>query len=79
MDQGDGLPGLVVDRYGDCIVLEFYSLGMYKASARIEKALKAHYPNARFFHRASPHTMSMEGFDLKPNLGTGTRVKKPVL
>jgi 23S rRNA (cytosine1962-C5)-methyltransferase len=75
-DNGDGLPGLVVDRYGDCIVLEFYSLGMYKAAARIEKALKVHYPTARFFHRASPHTQSMEGFDLKPNLGTGTRVKE---
>ena len=75
-DHGDGLPGLVVDRYGDCVVLEFYSLGMYKAAARIEKALKAHYPGARFFHRASPHTQSMEGFDLKPNLGNGTRVKE---
>jgi 23S rRNA (cytosine1962-C5)-methyltransferase len=75
-DNGDGLPGLVVDRYGDCIVLEFYSLGMFKAAARIEKALKVHYPAARFFHRASPHTQSMEGFDLKPNLGTGTRVKE---
>jgi len=49
---------------------------MYKAAARIEKALKVHYPGARFFHRASPHTQSMEGFDLKPNLGTGTRVKE---
>ncbi len=75
-DNGDGLPGLVVDRYGDCIVLEFYSLGMFKAAARIEKALKVHYPTARFFHRASPHTQSMEGFDLKPNLGTGTRIKE---
>lgn len=75
-DNGDGLPGLVVDRYGDCVVLEFYSLGMFKAAARIERALKAHFPNARFFHRASPHTQSMEGFDLKPNLGSGTRVKE---
>jgi 23S rRNA (cytosine1962-C5)-methyltransferase len=75
-DHGDGLPGLVVDRYGDCIVLEFYSLGMYKAASRIEKALKAHYPSARFFHRASPHTQSMEGFTLKPNMGNGTRIKE---
>lgn len=75
-DQGDGLPGLVVDRYGDCIALEFYSLGMFKQSARIERALKIHFPNARFFHRASPHTQSMEGFTLDPNMGTGTRVKE---
>jgi 23S rRNA (cytosine1962-C5)-methyltransferase len=75
-DNGDGLPGLVVDRYGDCVVLEFYSLGMFRQAARIERALKKHYPNARFFHRASPHTQSMEGFELKPGLGTGTRVKE---
>jgi len=75
-DQGDGLPGLVIDRYGDCIALEFYSLGMFKQSARIERALKIHFPNARFFHRASPHTQSMEGFTLDPNMGTGTRVKE---
>ncbi len=75
-DNGDGLPGLVIDRYGDCVVLEFYSLGMFRQAARLERALKAHYPNARFFHRASPHTQSHEGFELKPNLGTGTRVKE---
>ena len=75
-DNGDGLPGLVIDRYGDCIVLEFYSLGMFRQAARIERALKKHYPNARFFHRASPHTQNMEGFELKPNLGSGTRVKE---
>ncbi len=75
-DNGDGLPGLVIDRYGDCIALEFYSLGMYKQAARIERAMKQHYPNARFFHRASPHTQSMEGFKLDPNMGTGTRIKE---
>ncbi|MBI5247420.1 MAG: class I SAM-dependent rRNA methyltransferase [Elusimicrobia bacterium] len=75
-DHGDGLPGLVVDRYGDCIALEFYSLGMFKQVARIERALKIHFPNARFFHRASPHTQSMEGFTLDVNKGTGTRVKE---
>jgi len=75
-DHGDGLPGLVVDRYGDCIALEFYSLGMYKQAARLERALKIHFPNARFFHRASPHTQTMEGFKLDPNMGTGTRVKE---
>ena len=75
-DNGDGLPGLVIDRYGDCVALEFYSLGMYKQAARIERAVKSRFPQARFFHRASPHTQSMEGFDLAPNMGTGTRVKE---
>jgi len=75
-DNGDGLPGLVIDRYGDCLVLEFYSLGMFRQAARIERALKALYPGARFFHRASPHTQSMEGFKLEPSRAAGTRVKE---
>jgi 23S rRNA (cytosine1962-C5)-methyltransferase len=75
-DNGDGLPGLVIDRYGDCVALEFYSLGMYKQAARIERAVKAQFPKARFFHRASPHTQSMEGFKLDAAKGTGTRVKE---
>ena len=66
----------MVDRYGDCVALEFYSLGMFRQAARLERALKKRYPNARFFHRASPHAQSMEGFELKPNLGSGTRVKE---
>ncbi len=73
-DLGDGLPGLIVDRYGDFLVLEFYSLGMFKQAARIERALASLYPNAKFLHRASSHTESMEGFRLKPSGPSFTRV-----
>jgi 23S rRNA (cytosine1962-C5)-methyltransferase len=65
-DQGDGLPGLVIDRYGDIFVLEFYSLGMFHQAARIERAIKAHFPEAIFVRRASEYTESMEGFQIKP-------------
>ncbi len=61
-DQGDGLPGLVVDRYGDFLVLEFYSLAMFRQAERLERLLKAHFPKARFIRRASEHAQSMEGF-----------------
>src|SRR3546814_2335256 len=30
--EGDGLSGLVVDRYGDLLVVEFFSAGMYRRS-----------------------------------------------
>jgi 23S rRNA (cytosine1962-C5)-methyltransferase len=76
-DQGDGLPGLVIDRLGDFVVIEFYSLGMFKLGDRLEKALKAHFPKATFVRRASTHTQSMEGFTIDPRgAGHGGRVKE---
>ncbi len=75
-DNGDGLPGLVVDRYADRIVLEFYSLGMFHQAARIERGLKAHFPEAKFVHRASQHAQTMEGFRLKPAPPSRVRVRE---
>ncbi|NLO92149.1 MAG: class I SAM-dependent rRNA methyltransferase, partial [Elusimicrobia bacterium] len=68
-DYGDGLPGLVADLYGNCIVLEFYSLAMYRRSATIEKALRRFFPEAEFAHRASQYTENMEGFSLPRKFG----------
>ncbi|MDD5628486.1 MAG: class I SAM-dependent rRNA methyltransferase [Elusimicrobia bacterium] len=75
-DLGDGLPGLVVDRYGDFIVLELYSLAMFRQAERLERLLAAHYPGARFVRRASEHTESMEGFSIPAGPPTVTRVRE---
>jgi 23S rRNA (cytosine1962-C5)-methyltransferase len=75
-DIGDGLPGLVVDRYGDYIVLDFYSLGMFKQAGRLERLLKEHFPQARFIQRASQHSESMEGFKIKPGEPVRLRIKE---
>lgn len=39
--EGDGLPGLIVDVYGDVAVLQAHSAGMYLARPQIAEALKA--------------------------------------
>ncbi|MFA5138813.1 MAG: class I SAM-dependent rRNA methyltransferase [Elusimicrobiota bacterium] len=75
-DHGDGLPGLVVDRYGKDIVLEFYSLGMFKQAGLIERILGGLFPGARFTHRASSHTQTMEGFRLKEARSRKTRIQE---
>jgi 23S rRNA (cytosine1962-C5)-methyltransferase len=64
-DNGDGLPGIVIDRYSDVFVLDYYSLGMFHQSARVERAIKALVPEAVFVKRASEHNQSMEGFTIK--------------
>jgi len=74
-DYGDGLPGLVVDMYGDNIVLEFYSFAMYRLASFLEAAFREHFPKAVFHHRASSYTETMEGFTLKPQKGPGNKVR----
>jgi len=75
-DLGDGFPGLVADRYNDYIVMEIYSLGMFRQIKRIEKIFAAHFPGAKFVHRASHHTESMEGFRVEPAGPCKTRIKE---
>ena len=75
-DNGDGLPGLVVDRYGDFIVLEFYSLGMFRQAERLQRLFSEQFPAAKFVHRASSHTETMEGFKIKPASTAKTRIQE---
>jgi 23S rRNA (cytosine1962-C5)-methyltransferase len=64
--EADGLSGLVVDRFGDTLVMEFFSAGMYKQRAAISDALKAHFPGARFYYFAEEHVGKQESFDCRP-------------
>ena len=47
--EGDGLSGLVVDRYDDLLVVEFFSAGMFRHREWIYEALKEQFPGARFY------------------------------
>src|SRR3954463_8780357 len=47
--EADGLSGLVVDRFGPTLVMEFFSAGMYKQREAIQAALLRHYPDSRFY------------------------------
>jgi len=69
--EGDGLSGLVVDRYGDLLVVEFFSAGMYRHREWIYDALKPHFPGARFYSFADEHVQKQESFDYRPVSSTG--------
>lgn len=58
--EGDGLPGLVVDRYGPVHSIELFSLGMYRQLL----LLRALFPNA--WARADERTQELEGFRMEP-------------
>jgi 23S rRNA (cytosine1962-C5)-methyltransferase len=63
--EGDGLSGLVVDRFGPVLVLEFFAAGMYRFRDAIRDALAEHYPGGRFFWFAEEHVRKQESFDCR--------------
>jgi 23S rRNA (cytosine1962-C5)-methyltransferase len=63
--EADGLSGLVVDRFGPIIVLEFFSAGMYKQREAIQAALLSQFPDAKFYWFAEEHVGKQESFDCR--------------
>src|SRR5262245_54513782 len=63
--EGDGLSGVVADRFGDTIVLEFFAAGMYRFRPVIQEILSRHYPDSRFYWFAEEHVQKQESFDCR--------------
>jgi 23S rRNA (cytosine1962-C5)-methyltransferase len=67
--EGDGLPGLIVDIYADCAVIQAHSHGMYHAQKEIAKALDEVYDGTlkTIFakSRASMHDPGLDDLFLK--------------
>lgn len=68
--EGDGISGLVVDRYDDLLVVAFFSAGAWRHRAIIFDALREHFPGCRFHSFADEHVQKQESFDYKDTLGT---------
>lgn len=63
--EGDGLSGLIADRFGEYIVLELFSLAMYKRIEKIQDAFIDAGLNVRnFIVRADKHIGEQEGFKI---------------
>lgn len=65
--ESDGLPGLIVDRYGDFLVCQFLSAGAEYWKDAIVDALKNLFPNANIFNRSDVEIRQKEG--LAPQRG----------
>jgi len=62
--EGDGLSGLVVDRFGSTIVLEFFSAGMFRVRQILLDILARHFPDSTFYWFAEEHVQKQESFDV---------------
>jgi 23S rRNA (cytosine1962-C5)-methyltransferase len=63
--EGDNLSGLVVDRFGGTLVLEFFAAGMFRCREAILEALRGPFPEARFYWFAEEHVQKQESFDCR--------------
>ena len=68
--EGDGISGLVVDRYDDLLVVGFFSAGAWRHREWIFNALREQFPGCRFHSFADEHVQKQESFDYRDTLGT---------
>ncbi|MFV0443427.1 MAG: class I SAM-dependent rRNA methyltransferase [Planctomycetaceae bacterium] len=61
--EGDRLPGVVVDRYGDVLVAEVFTLGMFQRSTALLQQLSRQMNVPHWIVRPGPNTASQEGFE----------------
>ena len=65
--ESDGLPGLIVDRYGDTLVAQFLSAGAERWKPVLADALLQHTGLSRLYERSDTSARSLEG--LQPVAG----------
>ncbi len=64
--EADGLPGIVIDRYGPVLALEVYNLGMFQRAAAIADLLGKLMKVPHWVVLPAPRTLDHEGFQAEP-------------
>ena len=82
--EADGLPGLVVDRYGQTLVAQFLSCGVERFKPVLLEALLAHTGLKALFERSDANSRELEGLPIvtgwlseapeAPEAGQGTQL-----
>ena len=61
--ESDGLPGLIVDRYGDTLVAQFLSAGAERFKQQIADALLQATGLTKLYERSDASSRALEGLD----------------
>jgi 23S rRNA (cytosine1962-C5)-methyltransferase len=64
--EGDGISGLIAERYADWIVIEVFSLGVYRRLAMFQRLLTELTGVTKFVVRADERIQRIEGFRVDP-------------
>jgi 23S rRNA (cytosine1962-C5)-methyltransferase len=73
--EGDGLPGLVVDRYGDVLAVQLGTVGMKQREALVHEALWTTVRPRAIVDRTSAQTAKAEGFEPASGVVRGEEVR----
>jgi 23S rRNA (cytosine1962-C5)-methyltransferase len=73
--EGDGLPGLMVDRYGDVLAVQMGTLGMKQREALVHEALWTTVRPRAIVDRTSAQTAKAEGFEPASGVVRGEAVR----
>ncbi len=76
--EGDGLPGLVADRYGDCVVVKLTSAGMGARRERVARALRNASGARAGFERADAPAARREGMAARQGVLWGDAPTAPI-
>ncbi|MDT8322847.1 MAG: class I SAM-dependent rRNA methyltransferase [Bacteroidota bacterium] len=63
--EADGLPGCVVDRYGDVLVCQFLSAGAEAQRSHIVAVLRGQFPDAALYERSDSDARVKEGLPVR--------------
>jgi 23S rRNA (cytosine1962-C5)-methyltransferase len=77
--EGDGLPGLIVDCFGDVLAMQIGTLGMKRHEALLHEALSAALAPKAIVDRTSPRAAKAEGFETRGGVVRGEEVRELVL
>jgi len=76
--EADGLPGLVIDKFGDVLVAECFSLGMYQRAEAILTMLEPLCGTTHGVMRPGPQSQDHEGFTAVPTGSEGLPAKSTI-
>ena len=77
--EGDLLPGLIADKYGDCLVLQFLTLGMEKMKDIIIPLFDEIFSPAAIVLRNDSHSRTLEGLPLSKEVVKGSLPPLPLI
>ena len=69
--ESDGIPGLIVDRYGDYRVIQFLSFGVERWKDEIVEALSAHGGCLGIYERSDVDVRALEGLEQRSGMLVG--------
>lgn len=76
--EGDELPGLIVDRFGDAAVIQFTTLGMKLREGLLIEALEATLPLPCIIDRTPAEAARLEGFEPGSGVLRGPETTPPL-